>query len=222
LTFLARLISPAAADRGVVENPLRLVKIAVAGLLLLATLASLLLWASGIEPRALRLVGVCWALYGFVVGLVDGVLDPLVEGLGRALQDVGLRRAGTGYSEIESLAARGHYDAAAEAYRERAADPARRVDAMLRRASLLAGPLARPETAAAELESLRSGPDRLAPADDIRVGLALVDLWERRLGQPGRAMGELRRLIDRHPGSRELRRLRALLAELKHERFCVS
>jgi hypothetical protein len=47
--------------------------------------------------------------------------------------------------------------------------------------------------------------------------VALVDLYDRRLGEPGRAMAELRRLIDRHPGDRAVRRLRHALAELKAE-----
>jgi hypothetical protein len=49
--------------------------------------------------------------------------------------------------------------------------------------------------------------------------LALVELYEDRLGDPGSAMAELRRLIDQHPSSRHLRRLRAELAELKRQRF---
>jgi hypothetical protein len=49
--------------------------------------------------------------------------------------------------------------------------------------------------------------------------MALVDLYDRRLGDPGRAMVELRRLIDRHPEDRGVRRLRESLAALKSERF---
>jgi hypothetical protein len=80
---------------------------------------------------------------------------------------------------------------------------------------LLAGPLSQPETALVELDALRHSP--LSAADDLRVGAALVELYERRLGDPGRAMAELRRLIDRHPGDRSVRRLRHALAELKTE-----
>jgi outer membrane protein assembly factor BamD (BamD/ComL family) len=53
----------------------------------------------------------------------------------------------------------------------------------------------------------------------MRIGLALVELHEERLGDPGRAMAELRRLIDRYPSSRHLRRLRAELVALKQQRF---
>jgi hypothetical protein len=209
---------PAAPDALSVENPLSLARIFVAAVLLFATVVALVLWATGVVPRALELVGIFWALYGFVMGLLGGVLEPAIEGLGRTLMDLGLRRAGGGYSGIETLAVRGEYEAAAEAYRERAQNPAERVEATLRRAALLAGAMGEPETATTELENLR---DTMPPGrdDSLRVGLALVELYEDRLRDPGRAMAELRRLIDQHPSSRHLRRLRAELAELKRQRF---
>jgi tetratricopeptide (TPR) repeat protein len=191
----------------------------VAGILLLVTVVAIALAVTGIVPRALQLVGVCWAIYGLVVGVVDGLLEPLIDGFGRAAMDLGLMRAGRGFSGIESLAAHGHYEAAAEAYRERAQDPAARAAATVRRAALLAGRLGQPETAAAELDALRAPGHRLSPADDIRVGLALADLYEHALGDPGRAMAELRRLLDLYPNSAHLRRIRRELAELKRARF---
>lgn len=202
-----------------VENPLSLARLFIAGVLLFATVVAVVLWATGIVPRALQLVGLFWGLYGFVMGLLGGVLEPVVEGFSRVLMDLGLRRVGGGYSAIETLAVRGHYEAAAEAYRERAQTPADRTEATLRRAALLAGALNQPETAVTELENLRTADRRLSPEDDLRVGLALVELHEERLGDPGRAMAELRRLIDRYPSSRHLRRLRAELLELKQQRF---
>jgi hypothetical protein len=51
------------------------------------------------------------------------------------------------------------------------------------------------------------------------VGLALANLHEHHVDNPGRAMIELRRLIHRHPKDRAVRRLRLALAELKEERF---
>src|SRR5688572_4050225 len=106
----------------VTENPFHLVKIAVGAILLFASVAAALVAASGVEPRALQIVGVCWALYGFTVGLLDGILEPVVDGVARVFQDVGLRRAGGGYSSIEALVAGGHFVAAAEAYADRARD----------------------------------------------------------------------------------------------------
>jgi hypothetical protein len=152
-------------------------------------------------------------------GMVNAVLDPLIEFLGTVLTNVGLTRAGGGFSAEETLAAQGHADAAAEAYRLRAESPRDRVPALLRRAELLAGPLGTPLAAVAELEALQRDADRLRPADDMRLGLALTELYEQRLDDPGRAMVEVRRLIDRYPEARQTRELRGLLAVLRERHF---
>ena len=199
------------------DEPLRLLRIVVGLLLLFGTAVALALALSGAEPRALQLIGMFWAIYGFIVGLTSGVLEPVIEGVARALADLGLRRAGGGFSAIEALTVRGDFATAAEAYRERAQRPADRVEATIRRAALLGGPLRQPEMALVELEALRLG--RLTPAEDVAVGVALVDLHERRLQDPGRAMAELRRLIDRHPDHGSARRLRRALADLKGQHF---
>ena len=77
--------------------------------------------------------------------------------------------------------------------------------------------LREPESAAVELDSLRA--HALTPREDVRIGLALVDLYENRLDNAGRAMAELRRLIDRDPSGQGARRLRAALRELKSQRY---
>jgi hypothetical protein len=197
------------------EEPLRLVRLMAGGLLLFGTVVAVALVLSGIAPRAILLVGAFWAIYGLISGFTSGVLEPLIEGLAEALQSVGLIRAGGGYSAIETLMARGQLAEAAEAYRERAQRPADRVEATVRRAALLAGPLGQPETALVELQALRE--HRLTADADLRVGVALVDVYERRLADPGRAMVELRRLIDLYPDRRATLRLRRELAILKDE-----
>jgi hypothetical protein len=53
----------------------------------------------------------------------------------------------------------------------------------------------------------------------MRLGLALAELYEQRLGDPGRAMVEVRRLIDRYPHLRGTRELRGLLAALRRQHF---
>lgn len=201
------------------EEPLRLVRLTAGLLLLFGTLVAVGLVLSGMAPRALELVGVFWAIYGFVAALTTGVLEPVIDGLAHALQNFGLMRAGGGYSAIETMVVRGRLDEAAEGYLLRARNPRERVEATIRRAALLAGPMARPESALVELEGLRHS--ALAPRDDLRVGLALVDLYDRRLSDPGRAMAELRRLIDRHPEDPAVRRLRPWLAALKAGHFDV-
>jgi hypothetical protein len=199
--------------RGLRLEPLRLLRITVGALLLFGTAVAVALAVAGVEPRALQLVGVFWAIYGLVAGFTGGVLEPVIEGVAHVLTNLGLTRAGGGFSGIETLVVRGDYETAAEAYRERARRSGDRVEATLRRAALLAGPLRQPETALVELEGLRRW--GLSPAEDVRVGVALVDLHERTLGDPGRAMAELRRLLDLHPDHASVRRLRRALADLK-------
>ena len=195
------------------EEPLRLVRLMAGVLAVAGTCLALGLGCSGVEPRAFALIGPLWAVYGLVAGLATGVLEPALDALVGILSDVGLRRAGGGYSGIETLVARGELAAAAEAYRERARNPLERTEATIRHAALLAGEMDQPETAVIELDNLRQGP--LSARDEFRIGLALVELYRDRLGEPGRAMAELRRLIDRYPGEPATARLRAMLAELK-------
>ena len=187
-------------------------------LLLAATAIALLLALTGVAPRAILLVGAFWAFYGLFTGFLGGVLEPVIDGSARLFSSVGLTRAGGGFSGIETLVVRGDYNAAAEAYMVRAREPADRVEATLRRSALLAGPLQLPIMAAAELATLHES-QALPAEDDVRVGLALADLYDYRLNDPGRAMAEIRRLIDRHPESRHTRRMRMLLRQLKTSHF---
>jgi hypothetical protein len=201
------------------DEPLGLVRLVVGTFALLGTAIAIIVGAIG-DPRMLELVGALWAVYGLVVAFTSGVLEPVVDGLFNVLSNIGLMRAGGGYSAIETLVERGNVAAAAEAYAERARNPHERVDATLRRAKLLAESLSSAETAALELDNLRSVA-LLSSRDDFRVGLALVELYELHLADPGRAMAELRRLIDRHPSAGDARRLRGALAELKARRFAA-
>jgi len=205
-------IEPPAAQRWS-EEPFDLVRLAVGSVALLGTILAVVLAVLTHDARMLQLVGALWAVYGLTVGFLSGVLEPVLDGLFQLLTSGSLARIGNGYSSIETLVAHGQHEAAAEAYAERARNPAERVEATLRRSQLLTGPLSEPETAAVELDSLRAHP--LPTRDDVRVGLALVDLYENRLGNPGRAMAELRRLIDRHPAGQGARQLRAALRRLK-------
>ncbi len=136
-------------------EPLRALRLVAGAFLLAGTAVAVVVAVVAGDRRGLLLAGTFWAIYGLLSALFGGLLEPLTDFTARALMDVGLVRAGGGYSSIETLVARGHHEAAAEAYRERAGDPRHRVEATLRRAALLAGPLGVPGAAAAELESLR-------------------------------------------------------------------
>jgi len=203
---------------GVDQDPFRILKFAIAGILAFATLVAVALWATGAAPRALVLVGAFWALYGLFMASIDGVLEPVIDLAVTALQNAGLSPHRSTYSSIETLEARGLYEAAAAEYLERAHQDGGDAYAMIRRARLLAGHLSAPEAAVMELENYRES-RRLTPGDDIRLGLELASLYERRLDVPGKAMRELRRLLDLHPSARGLRHIRRNLAALRAERF---
>lgn len=114
-------------------------------------------------------------------------------------------------------AAPGENTFAAERYRERAErDPSVRAAAMVRRAAILAGPLAHPDGATRELEGLRTAhAERLSPSDDILIGTTPAHFYEHRLDQPGLAMRELRRLLDTYPDAPPTDSLRRSLRALK-------
>lgn len=201
-------------------DPLNLLRLAVSAILLIATVVALVLGLTGIEPRALALAGGLWGIYGIARAAVSGVLAPGADLVGRVLSNGGMMRVASGHSEIEALAAQGRYQDAAERWFRVAADGDDPATAMLHRAELLAGPLTDPGAAAAELTQYRDAPRRpLRPGEDVAIGLALVDIYERRLNDPARAMFELRRLLDRYPESRHVRRIRATLNDLKERRF---
>jgi hypothetical protein len=88
------------------EEPLRLLRITAGALLLLGTVIAIALALSGVAPRAIQLIGIFWAIYGFLVGITSGVLEPVIDGVARALMDWGLIRAGGGWSAIETMVAR--------------------------------------------------------------------------------------------------------------------
>jgi hypothetical protein len=198
------------------SDPFDLIRYAAGFLLGAGTLVAFVLWLTGITPRALLLVGVLWSVYGLVHAVLDGVLDPIIDLATEMLHNIGLTPHRRSYSYIETMLARGETDAAAAEYAALAARGD--AQAQARRAALLAGPLKLPEKARIELEEFREGRP-LGAADDIRIGVALADVYERGLGDPGRAMREIRRLLDLHPNARGLRHFRRTLAALKADRF---
>lgn len=202
------------------SDPLVLLRLAFSFILLFATAAALFIGLSGIYPPALILVGGLWTAYGLGRAVISGVLRPSAEWIGNVVANAGLRRAADQHGEIEALAARGQYADAAERWFRVAVEEGAPAQAMLRRAELLAGPLQDPGSAAAELTQYRDAPRLpLRPAEDVAIGLALVDIYEHRLAEPAKAMFELRRLLDRYPQSRHVQRIRATLNDLKERRF---
>ncbi len=198
------------------DDPFDLIRIAAKVLLILGTAVAVFLWATGITPDALLIVGALWSLYGFTHAVLDGLLDPLLDFGTRAVHSAGLAPYKPSFSHIETMVARGDLDAAAESY----AHLASRGDAaaLVRRAELLGDRLGGAVKARIELEEFRET-HQPAGKDDIRIGLALAQLFEQHLDDPGRAMREIRRLLDLYPRARGLRHLERTLAALKRDRF---
>ena len=200
------------------EDPLVLVRVSAAFLLAFGTVVAVALWIAAHDARFLKLVVGLWGVYGFTLGMVNGLLTPFIDGAARALQGFGVRGAGGDYSSIEALVQGGHHALAAEEYRQRAAEPRQRVEATLRRAALFAGPMNNPKGAAVELSSLRAGAP-LSRSDDLRVGIALVNLYEGQLAEPGRAMTELSRLVELYAGTPRGATLSRMLKARKRTTF---
>lgn len=189
----------------------------VSGLLTLLTLAALLVSWRGGSDTLLLASAAGWAIYGLIAFMIRAG-DLLPDAVARLFMNVGVTSAADGFSVIETMVARGAYVAAADAYLERARDPLVAAEAMVRRAALLAGPIGEPSAAVEELEAFR-GREDLSPAEDLSIGRALIGLCEGTLDDPGRAMVELRRLIDRHPTAPDADRLRLHLSALRADRF---
>jgi hypothetical protein len=120
------------------------------------------------------------------------------------------------FSYQESLVVRGQVDEALASYEAIIAGRADAVAARLRAAALYAARGGNPQRAAELLrEVLRMS--ALAARDDIAASNRLIELLAGPLNDPGRAMVELRRLMDRHPNTDTAARARLLLAELKEQ-----
>jgi hypothetical protein len=206
---------PRSGEAGVLSP--RFLRFVIGGVLGFATLVAVAFTMGGGPRLPLLIIATFWGVLGIVSAIIDAA-DRLPDALAGVLTNVGLTRHADGFSEIESLVAQGHYHAAAESYRHRASRPAERLEATIRRAWLLAGPLAMPATAVAELQALRQGMP-LTPADDVRLGLVLADLQDDSRDTSGQALTELRRLADLYPDSPYARSVRLRLEHLRRDHF---
>ncbi len=150
------------------------------------------------------------ALFLVISGFVVGGVVPLVRshftsewfwsGIRQIFEPSGGARSGqTGYSEAESLAARGRVSEAIAAYERLLQVRPGEVEIHLRIARLLRdeGKL---EVAAHRLRSARLEGPR-PPARDAFLTRELVELYVHRIATPERALPELARMIELHPGT---------------------
>jgi hypothetical protein len=157
------------------------------------------------------------AMLGTVTG---GIALTLSAGAGAGFHRVMMSGASTPYEEQfsyqESLVMRGLVGDALASYEAIIAERPAMTSARLRAAALYASRGGNPRRAAELLRAVMST-EGISARDDIAASNRLIELLMGPLGEPGRAMVELRRLMDRHPGTDVAGRAKLMLAELKEQ-----
>jgi hypothetical protein len=185
-----------------------------------------------------------WAIYGG--GTMGGILGVAVGGIvGGAIGFVAgtcvvyfvtsaVTRAGAGlalrtlqpdgsttpyqhdFSQIESFVVRGELESAATLWEETLAEYPQDVEARVRAADFFAGAIARHERAMTLYRDVQRMPH--APAErHLYVAQRVVDLYLGPLPDKGKAIVELRKIVDRWPSSTAARFGRDAIARLKAE-----
>lgn len=162
--------------------------------------------------------GVGMLVVSVVAGVVGGGAGLLIAKLaGGTWQHVMLSGASTPYEEQfshqQALVMQRRIPEAIAAYEAVIAARPDNVEARMRAAELCAEH-GQPERAAALFREVQRLP-HVAAGSDIHASNRLVDLLLGPLGDPGRALVELRRIVDRHPGTRAAAHAREGIARIK-------
>jgi len=158
------------------------------------------------------------ALGGYAIGTAIGTF--VVRGSGEAARAFTMP-ARTGFyasehSEIDTLEVRGDFKGAVAAWDAVAIAEPGNPWPLVRSAELYARELGEPALAVERFRLARSLPD-VKPELQRYASQKIIDLLLGPLGEKGRAMVELRMLVDKHPGSREAEGARDALRNLKAE-----
>ncbi|MDH5642810.1 MAG: hypothetical protein OEY63_01315 [Gemmatimonadota bacterium] len=159
---------------------------------------------------------------GIAVGIVYYfvtlfLVNPATDGLLAVLAPQGQStKKPKGYSQIEALVMQSRFEEAAEAYKREIETDPDDAEAMHRLARLYLTHLDSPADAGIFLAKARDA----AVADKAKLGFSvqLVDLYRTKLNDPGRAMVELRRIIDTFPGTAQAEGAKRELHELLEAR----
>jgi len=183
------------------------------------TLMSYVLAALYLVPLPTRyLVAVAGGVIGATVILlgIQAVQAATQRGMLALLEPGGRGRETAVYSHAEALAAKGNFDAASKVFDQVRAEHGDKASLLRAEADVQLRPEGDPERARELLMRLRKAGDA-SRADELYATHRLVDLYLGPLGDEPRAMSELRRLVERFPGTRdadgaqaELERRRAL------------
>lgn len=120
------------------------------------------------------------------------------------------------YSHIQAIAARGDVASALKEYEAVIAAQPASVEARIQAAELYATSRTDVVRAAALYNEVRRI-EGVAAARDLYASQRLIDLYDGPLRQPSKSLTELRRIIDRHRGSREAEFARTTLAKRRNE-----
>ena len=118
------------------------------------------------------------------------------------------------YSQQQALVMQGRLDEALDSFESVIKEKPDTVEARIRAAELYTREKKNHHRAMELLRDAQRLPT-IAVGQDVYVSHRLVDLFTGPLNEPGRALVELRRLIERHPGSAAAEQARKALAELK-------
>ena len=159
------------------------------------------------------------ALVGFTVGKLIGTA--LLSGSGAAAQRIYMPNAAGTYaqthSQIDALEAKGDYRGAVDSWEAVAVSQPANPWPLIRAGELYQRQLAEPAMALDRFQLARGIPG-ITPELERYASQKIIDLHLGPLDDPGRALVELRRLIDRHPGTREADGARTALASIKARR----
>ena len=120
------------------------------------------------------------------------------------------------YSHIQAIAARGDIAGALKEYEAVIATEPSSVEARIQAAELYATSRTDVVRAAALYNEVRRI-EGVSAARDLYASQRLIDLYDGPLRQPSKSLTELRRIIDRHHGSREAEFARTTLAKRRNE-----
>jgi hypothetical protein len=169
-----------------------------------------------------RVAGIVGGLAGFAGGTF--VIFSITRFVVRSGADLALRTlqpdgSTTPYqhdfSQIEAFVVRGELEAAAVLWEEAVAERPRDVEVRVRAGDFFAGAIGRPERAMAlfrEVQQLAAPPER-----HLYVAQRIVDLYVGPLSDKGKAVVELRKIVDRWPNSTAARFGREAIARIKAE-----
>jgi hypothetical protein len=128
----------------------------------------------------------------------------------------GLAATEATYSHIQAIAARGDIAGALKEYENVIAAESTAIEARIQAAELYATSRTDVVRAAALYNEVRRI-DGVSAARDLYASQRLIDLYDGPLRQPSKSLTELRRIIDRHHGSREADFARSTLAKRRGE-----